>query len=262
MSTYKNDDINHLEESLNSLNNQTILPSELVIIFDGPVPLNLEMVVEKFSEVCRFSINVIKLKQNQGLAKALKIGVEACSHELIARMDSDDICVSNRFELQLNEFKLNPLLDVVGGYIVEFNDINQKTKIRCVPKNQLDIKNCLPYKAPFNHVTVMFKKSLILKIGNYKDFRGIEDLALWFDVVNSSIHLKNIDDILVRVRVNPGFISRRSGFSYAYQELNVFYYALKMKYISLAKFFLIVSLRVPIRLLPRFLVSILYKLKR
>ena len=262
MATYKNDNVVHLEEALHSLNSQTAIPGELLIVFDGVVPDEIESAVSKFKEVADFPINVVRLECNLGLAKALKVGVEKCKYNLIARMDSDDISNEDRFEKQLAEFQSDPELEVVGGRILEFNDYYNDKNIRNVPLSYPEIKSSLPYKSPFNHVTVMFKKDLIIRVGNYKNFRGIEDLALWFDVVNSSRNLKNISDVLVRVRVNPGFVDRRSGLSYARQELRVYIYAWKRKYISLLVFVSVIMLRVPVRLLPKSLVAFLYKLKR
>jgi len=262
MSVFRDDNPSHFFEALQSINKQTIQPDELVLVIDGEVSIKIKKVLDNYIKNVFFDVNILQLEKNIGLALALRAGLVRCRNNLVARMDSDDISLEHRFEKQLLEFNKNPYLKVVGGNIIEFNDLNSDTSIRNVPLYSSDIVNSLPLRSPFNHVSVMYKKDFITQIGSYKNFRGIEDLALWFDVVNSSQEIMNIDDILVRVRVNPDFVFRRSGIAYAKQEARVYKYAWKKKYISYSKMVMIISIRIPIRLLPKRFISLAYRFKR
>ena len=125
MSVYKNDNAEWFDLALESVINQTVKPSEIVLVVDGAIPQRVCNVIDKYIKICDLDgvlLKVIQLPQNQGLGNALKIAIHNCEHEVIARMDSDDIAVINRFEQQLNIMLRDPGIDIVGGDIQEFID--------------------------------------------------------------------------------------------------------------------------------------------
>lgn len=138
-SVYRNDKPEYLDLALKSIINQTVPPNEIVLVIDGPISSKLEKIIQDALE--HFKLKVIRLQENQGLGIAMKIGVEAASCELIARMDSDDIALSDRFEKQINCFKADENLSIVGGAITEFIDepTNIVAKRQC-PKSDEEIK--------------------------------------------------------------------------------------------------------------------------
>ena len=146
-------------ECMESIYSQTVLPDEIVLVEDGRLTDELYEAISEYE--CRPSeINfvTVKLEKNSGLGLALAEGIKHCSNELVARMDTDDICVPDRFERQLNAFSENPGLDIVGGYISEFSDdmhniISERTvplgnyvikqyqrKARCVQSHDCDVQ--------------------------------------------------------------------------------------------------------------------------
>jgi len=262
MSTYRGDDPAQLLEALLSIDCQSVRPTELVLMVDGLVTPEINIVIENFSNETSLNLIIIRCSENRGLAQTLREGVLHCTYDLIARMDADDISVVDRFEKQILEFEQQPGLQMVGGSILEFSDLHSETNQRLTPETYEEIKRTLLFRSPFNHVTVMFRKEMVLSVGNYKDFRGIEDLGLWFDVVNHTKLIKNITDVLVEVRVNPDFINRRSGYKYAKQEFRVYKYAYDEGYISLSEFISVIVFRTTFRMLPKLFISRLYKLKR
>ncbi len=113
-------------------------------------------------------------------------------------MDSDDICIPERFQLQIEKFKLENDLSVVGGGIVEFvNDINNVVGMRTVPTKHADIIKFMKRRCPFNHVTVMFKKSAVLNAGNYKHLLYNEDYYLWIRLFQEGAKFANLAGNLV-----------------------------------------------------------------
>ena len=123
LSIYYKEKPEYFRECMESIYSQTVLPDEIVLVEDGRLTDELYEAIRDYE--CRSSeINfvTVKLEKNSGLGLALSEGIKHCSNELVARMDTDDICVPDRFERQLNAFSENPGLDIIGGYISEFSD--------------------------------------------------------------------------------------------------------------------------------------------
>ncbi|HAS0760575.1 TPA: glycosyltransferase, partial [Enterobacter hormaechei subsp. xiangfangensis] len=120
MSIYSREKVEYLRCCLDSLAKQTLPANEIVIVIDGPIPNVLNEEIELWSK--QLPIKTIKIKDNVGLGSALNIGLEYCSNELVARMDTDDICVQNRFSLQLNKFRECDDLQLLGGAIEEYDE--------------------------------------------------------------------------------------------------------------------------------------------
>ena len=152
ISVYKNENPKFLDKALQSVEQQTVIPSEIVLVEDGPIPEHLQEVIDNHRDKFVNNFKVIKSIRNQGLGAALRLGTKFVSTNWIARMDSDDISVSNRFELQLNEIIKNPELAVVGGQIQEFaGKTSQVVGYRRVPTAESVLRQFIKWRSPFNH---------------------------------------------------------------------------------------------------------------
>jgi len=174
MSVYKNEKATYFDESIRSMLNQSIKPDEIVIVKDGPLTVELEQIISKYRKFDLFKI--ISLDTNQGLGRALNIGLVNCKNEFIARMDTDDISVENRCEKQINMLIKNDCLSVIGSAVEEFvgrveNVVAYKTAV----KGAEDIRRKMKYRNALNHPTVMYRKEAVLKAGSYKDWLLNED---------------------------------------------------------------------------------------
>ena len=211
MSVYKNDDAACLQEALASIFAQTYLPAEVVLVADGPLSVEADAVLELYKIKCK----IIRLPQNRGLGAALQAGLKECSHPLVARMDSDDICLPTRFELQLAAFAKDKALSVCGGAIEE---IDFKTKkpiaLRRLPLGDAEIKQFIKFRCPFNHMTVMFKKEDILSCGGYEPKFLMEDYSLWVNCAAKGLKMQNLPQVLVRARMDGKSYQRRGGYKY------------------------------------------------
>ncbi|MCC4816388.1 hypothetical protein BCU85_06135 [Vibrio lentus] len=217
MSLYHAEKETYLELCLKSLMEQTCRPNEVVIVFDGPISNELESVVDSWCD--QLNIIIVRLSSNVGLGNALNIGVKSCSYELVARMDTDDICHKDRFKRQLDAFNSNPELSICGTSIDEFDgDVNNIISQRCLPASHADIVKASSKFNPFNHMTVMYKKSHILNVGGYKHMPWMEDWYLWLRLLSSGYFAMNISESLVSARTGMAMVSRRSGFSYVRSE--------------------------------------------
>ncbi len=215
MSVYAKDNPQWLREAVESVVNQTFKPAQIVLVVDGPVGTDIEKIISDYGKNSAFDFDVLKLPHNSGLGIALQKGLEICKYQLIARMDSDDISIFNRFELQLKEFWKNPNLSILSGYIQEIDCITkEKLTVKKVPLSDTDIKKYIKIRSPFNHPCVMFKKDTVLKAGNYQPFHFLEDYYLWIRMVKNNFEMKNLSEILLEMRVAPNLYARRGGYEY------------------------------------------------
>lgn len=198
-----------------SLEKQTFKANEWVIVEDGPLTQELYSLLDEYQNKYPNIIKRIPLKKNKGLGLALREGILNCSNELIARMDTDDICREDRFEKLIKEFRNDPLLDICGSHILEFDgNIENIVCKRKVPLVDKEIKQYQKRRDGLNHVSVMFKKSSVMKAGNYQSCLLMEDTYLWAKMFLKGAKSKNIDDYLVYVRIGKDMFERRGGFSY------------------------------------------------
>lgn len=259
MCVYYGDDSINFEKSLESiLLLQDKLPTQLVLVVDGPIPNNLETVVKIFTkQVNSVEIEVIRLVRNVGLAEALNIGLKKCKYDLIARMDADDIAVPNRFALQIEHFVANPQTDVLGGQISEFSDEPTKGKLaRYVPKYHNEIVSQIGWRNPLRHPTVMYKKARIESVGGYPN-EYPEDYFLWVELLQNGAKFSNLDKVLVHMRTDDAFFNRR-GARFLLGELKLLKKLYNYHLISLPLFYLFSVLRIMLRLSPSLIKKFIY----
>lgn len=222
-SVYKNDKPEYIKDALDSiLNNQTLIPNEVVLVQDGPVPDSTTQLLSEYESLYKGVLNVIKLDNNGGLGNALRIGVEKATYPIIARMDSDDIAAPMRFEKQMDYLEAHPECSIVGGQITEF--IGEPSNIvgrREVPLDNEDIYRYMKSRCAFNHPTVMFRKSAVLSVGNYKDWFWNEDYYLWIRMMMNGCVMANLPDVLVNMRSGLDQYSRRGGKRYFDSEIGI-----------------------------------------
>lgn len=250
-SIYKNDNPEFVRVALDSmLINQTVKPTEIVLVRDGLVPEVLDKLLNEYETRYPEVFNIIRLNQNGGLGKALKLGVESAKYDIVARMDSDDICLPNRFELQLQHMETHPECDIVGGQMTEF--IGKPSNIvgkRIVPESNEDIYNYMKRRCALNHVTVMFRKDSILKAGNYQDWFWNEDYYLWVRMMMNKCVFANLNDVLVNVRSGEDQYARRGGRKYFKSEEGIQHLMLENKLINQWEYSVNVAKRLIVQLL-------------
>lgn len=222
-SIYKNDKPEFVRVALDSmLVNQHVKPAEIVLVQDGPVPEALSAVLSEYESNYPEVMHVIRLAKNGGLGNALKLGVENAKYDIIARMDSDDICLPDRFEKQLAYLEAHPECDIVGGQMTEFIDTPDNiVGRREVPLSNDEIYQFMKSRCALNHVTVMFRKAAVLKVGNYQDWFWNEDYYLWVRMMMNHCVFANIPDVAVNVRSGADQYARRGGKKYFDSEIGI-----------------------------------------
>jgi len=220
LSLYHKENPLALEQSFQSIwKDQTIQPDEIILVLDGPIGEELSQFVQKWQQIIGKSLRVIPLSQNVGLGKALNKGLEHCSNEWVFRMDTDDICRPDRFEKQIKFIQSNPNIVVLGGQILEFDYIpDDSVVIKTVPTTNEDLKKFAQKRCPFNHMTVAYKKSVIMGLGGYEHHLFMEDYNLWLRVIGAGHRVANLEDVVLYARVGNGMHARRKGYEYIKSE--------------------------------------------
>ena len=259
ISVYDKENPEYLKAALESIwNKQTLKPSEIVLVKDGVLTPRLEKVIEEFNSIV--PLIICKLDHNLGLGKALAIGLNSCSNELIARMDSDDISCPDRFEKQIRLMTDFPKLDISGTNIAEFHNHSEKVcSHRRLPSKFTDIKKFAKKRNPLNHMTVLFKKSAVLGAGNYQPFFGYEDYYLWIRMLQNGSVIGNIPEELVYARVGNNMYARRHGFRFFRQELRLQKELLRIDFLNNREYFRNIILRAFPRLFPVWGLKLVYK---
>ena len=245
---YWKDNPEWFDTAVQSVLNQTVPPAEVVLVVDGPVGEELDAVIRKYEKMEIF--RVIRLKENGGLGNARRIGLAACSFDLVAMMDSDDICLPERFEKQLQLLTKQHNIDIVGAYISEFvDDPSEPVAMRVVPTEDSDIKKFLCRRNPMNHMTVMCRKASVEAAGGYQDWHYHEDYYLWIRMALSGMRFANIPETLVNVRVGRDMYNRRGGMKCFRSGARLMKYMYDQKFISLGRFLFNVCERFAVQVL-------------
>ncbi|WP_082930667.1 glycosyltransferase [Shewanella woodyi] len=249
-----------LEECLISIQGQTIQPNDIVIVEDGPLTIELYNMLDKWEGI--LPIKRVKLSVNVGLGKALNYGMEYCDFDIIARMDTDDICLPRRFEKQLQKFT-NSDVDICGSWVSEF-DVNcdALTSYRTLPETHDEILQFSRFKNPLNHPSVMYRKSVVLEVNGYENVLYFEDYHLWLKLMANGFKFYNIQEPLVSMRAGLGQLSRRGGFKYALLELEFLKRCSREGLMSKAQLMVNAITRFPIRLLPPKVLGKVYRFIR
>ena len=258
MSVYYKEKSEYLEKAIESIINQTYKPKQIVVIKDGKLTEELDAVIDKYKNEYKELIDIFELRENNGLGLALKFGVEKCKCDYIARMDSDDISRKDRFEKQVQFLEKNKSIDILGGYIQEYDKTMKKeTSIKKVPLENIDIYEKTKKQCPFNHGTVIFKKKSILKVGNYRNCK-IEDYDLWVRMILNKMNMANIEDILVDYRTSYDMYKRRTGIKYLQGILEIEKQLLDNKIINKAQYLKNIISRTILAFIPAKIKMIIY----
>lgn len=260
LSLYIKEKPNFLYECLESLENQTVQATEIIIVYDGPITPELGSIVNKYAE--KLPIKIVQLPKNVGMGNAFNEGLKNCSYEWVFRMDTDDICIPERFEKQINFIEQNPDIVLLGSHIAEFNDnIKDLVSYRKVPIGTEAIKRYSLYRSPFNHMTVAYKKKVAIEAGGYKAYL-LEDYNLWLRIIAKGYKVENINDILVYARIGNNMIARRRGVNYIKGEWDLFKLKRELKLQNIFSGFFTFLLRVIPRILPTKILKTIYKFLR
>lgn len=120
LSLYKKEKCQYLSKAMASIwSNQLLKPNQIVLVKDGLLTPELDAEVERWQAELGEVLTVVSLPSNVGLGAALNHGLLYCKYELVARMDTDDISLPDRFKLQVAFMAVNQGVAVSSGFIEE-----------------------------------------------------------------------------------------------------------------------------------------------
>lgn len=250
MSVYHKEKPEYLRAAIDSILNQTVEADDFVIVCDGPLNEGLDKVIADYVRTVPGLFNVYRLSKNMGLAKALNNGILQCKNELIVRMDSDDISAPDRVEKQLKAMHEYDA-DIVGSNIIEFTGTIKNTgSTREVPEKNDDIIRFAKKRSPFNHPSVMYKKSAVTDAGFYEDYRFFEDYNLWITMLRKGYKGYNVQENLLYMRAGQDMYKRRGGFGYVKCIVRFQNHLRETGFISLRRFLFGVVSRTIVSIIP------------
>lgn len=219
MAVYGKEKPEFFRQSIESMLAQTLPFSDFVLVCDGALPHELNEVISWAQEEMGEKLQIIRLKENKGLGKALRTGVPRCRCSVIARMDSDDISRPDRCERQFRIIERDGY-DLVSGTLQEFvREPGDMDRLRVLPRTSEEILQYAKKRNPFNHPCVMFRKESVLRVGSYQDFPGFEDYYLWIRMLRKGCKGYNVQEVILDMRTGNGMYDRRGGRDYLYWVL-------------------------------------------
>jgi glycosyltransferase involved in cell wall biosynthesis len=220
MAIYAGDKAEFFTEAFrSSVQEQSLPPSEVVLVQDGPIPGSLLTAVKHAIDESPVPVNLVVVEKNAGLAAALTLGLSHCAHDIVARMDADDISMPDRFAQQLPLVAAG--LDLVGTGMYEFEQVEGIIGTRIPPTGQDAIAKYSRFHDPFNHPTVVYRKAAVLAAGAYEDLALMEDYWLFVRMIQAGAKVENIPLPLLKYRVDSGAYSRRGGAALFRSELTL-----------------------------------------
>ncbi|KQT95859.1 glycosyltransferase [Sanguibacter sp. Leaf3] len=255
---YAGDDPAFVRRAFRSVTSeQTLRPAEVVVVRDGPVGDALAAVLEQLRTPGDVPVTVVEIAENVGLARALERGLARCAHDVVARMDADDVSLPERFAQQV------PLLaegyDLVGSAIQEFTDENEPGIVRVPPLSDDDVLRASRFVSPFNHPSVVYRASVVGRVGGYEHLPLMEDYWLFVRMLSAGARACNIAEPLVLYRVGAGAYARRGGLQLLRSEVRLQVLMRRIGWTSWPQLVRNVLVRGGYRLVPEALRKVAYR---
>ncbi|MGG5258733.1 glycosyltransferase [Phycicoccus avicenniae] len=220
---YRGDRPQHLVSAFRStVHEQLRRPDEVVVVQDGHIGPELASALEKLESGSPVPVRRLRLSHNVGLAQALQCGLAACRHDVVARMDADDISLPHRFLVQLPVVEDGA--DLVGAAVLEVEGDDVRAGggvLRVPPVEAYDIAATARWRNPFNHPTVVYRRSAVLAAGGYRELPFMEDYWVFTRMIANGARVVNIAEPLVRYRVDTGAYERKGGVRQLRSELRL-----------------------------------------
>lgn len=233
-------------------------PAELVLVRDGPVPAPLEAELGRLARELPVPVERVDLERNEGLTAALSAGLARCRHDVVARMDADDVSYPRRFAVQLPVIEAGA--DVVGSSMHEIGeDEARPLALRRAPVGQDRILAVSRRRNPLSHPSVVFRRSAVAAVGGYEDVPLAEDYWLWVRLLRAGADLRNVAEPLVGYRVSAGAYERRGGMRMFRADLALQARLLRSGHVGFLQWAVNVGVRAGYRFVPTRLRELAYR---
>jgi glycosyltransferase involved in cell wall biosynthesis len=218
ISTYGGESDFRLKRALDSIRDQTLAPSEIVLVVDGPVGACQEQVIVSFSSNDSFGqrLKVVRLERNAGLANALNVGLKHCGYSWVARLDSDDVAYPERFEIQWKYLQQHPNVDLLASWHRDCGeDGTPLGRIKKIPEEHDEILKHLKWRNIITHSTIIYRRDQVLRLGGYSTTLSLqEDYDLFARLAVNGARFAACQMCLVDFASTLGQRKRRGGLQY------------------------------------------------
>lgn len=263
MSVYKNERADFFDRALKSVwSDQSLKPDQIILIQDGPLGMDLLEVIRKWNNLLGDVLCVHVNEQNIGLTKSLNIGLDMARCDLIARMDTDDKAMPDRFRLQ-HDFLVSHLdVDIVGGAMEMVDEHENLKYVRYYPETFSRIVKRLPKQSPFAHPAVMMRASVFKDRGLRYDerYRNSQDIVLWFDALSLGCGMANLHEVVLKF-TEAGDVYKRRGTVRAKNEFLGWMRGIKKNYGVFSFKYIYPCARYLVRRLPARIIKLYYNSK-
>lgn len=198
----------HVKTAIDSILNQTYQNIELLII-DDSINAETKIAIDSYSLDNR--VVIIRSETRLGFVSALNKGLERSRGEYIARMDGDDVSFPDRFAKQVSYLVNNPKVALAGGHIDIIDEEGHIISHREYPLKGLKLRLYTCFRSPLAHSTVMMRREVVDQGFRYDEtLEASEDLDMWLKLMNNGFMIENVDETLLKFRVYPNFIEKRT----------------------------------------------------
>ncbi|WP_308191659.1 glycosyltransferase [Agromyces sp. S2-1-8] len=259
MPVYRGDDATHFAKAFtSSVGDQTARPAQVVLVQDGPVGDDLAAAIDRVVAESPVPVTRHVIDENVGLARALEAGLGRCEHEIVARMDADDISLPERFARQLPVIEGG--VDLVGTGMFEFLDDGGAIVARRTPRTGHDeISRYARFHDPFSHPTVMYRRAAVERAGGYQPLGLMEDYWLFARMIHAGASVENLAEPLVMYRVGAGAYARRGGRAQWRSELELQRALRRIRFTSRWEYLRNVTVRGAYRFVPERVRKVAYR---
>lgn len=242
-----------VQQALRSLEQQTLLPAQVLVSCDGEPPAKLGSVLASSP----LPLERVVGPGGEGVGPVLARGLHSCRYDLVVRADADDLSSPQRCAIQVDWLLKHPEVMALSSWIEEFSDDWRRPLCRMVPADPQRIRRTARRRNPLNHPAVILRRQAVLAVGSYRSRPGFEDYDLWLRLLArwGPECLANLPQPLVRARVGRAHLARRHGLAYARAESRFFIGAVREGLISRRDAVLALGVRLPLRLLPAHLLG-------
>lgn len=258
MTVYSKEKAEFLREAIDSMLNQTVKPTEFVLVEDGPLTEELYAAIAEYKK--NPILKIITLKENQGSGPASAAGVLACTKEWIARLDSDDYSVPERIEKQFDAYLSDRELQVIGANIIEIETDNPKNQQEVIlPEKDAEIRKFTGRRCPFRTSAILFKREAVMKAGNYRAFHRVEDYDMFARLVASNVKCENVQEFLTYMRIDKDYYKRRGGMKLAKSIVKLKKEIRKLGLANIKDWIISVPIQVVVCLMPNNMRDLFYR---
>lgn len=208
-----------LPEAIESILRQTVTDWEWILCDDASSD-NTMQVLEAYRSKYPEKFILLRNDKNQGLNFTLNRCLRHANGELIARMDGDDVCAPERFEVELAALEAEPDIDIVSTDMEFFDETGVWG---CIAHPTYPQPEDLIRGTPFCHAPCMVRRAALEAVGGYtegKRFLRVEDYHLWLKMYAAGYRGKNIHLPLYQMRDDHRARKRRK-LRYRFNEAHV-----------------------------------------